>query len=353
MVCKEINRSHGSRVEWIDGLKGLGCVIVYLSHFRMAGFFHFQLDNLIATFFDGAFAVSVFLIVSAYSISISFEKKSFDFYALRSMILKRYFRLSFPIALITLSIAVLYYAGLMYNKEASMVLSSPVLCDFFSKVSVGSLIKTIITSPLGLEYSWLPQGWMLRYIFWGTYIVFVLMIGMYKMSVSKQIVILLFSTFIIHYCSLYYIPVVFGIYIYIYDNNAQYSQRTCCLLAVLSLISFVCLRLYLCNTMVCNIISSMVFVFTVVNSTVIKSVLSCKTLKWLGQVSFSLYLWHMAIICSWTSFLYLKLHAMNIIFLDIILLLTTTIILLLVSYISKKVIENKATSYLLKSVFKS
>ena len=78
------------RIQYIDGLKAIGAFMVYFCHFY--GLFHISdLPNCLTFINNGEFAVSIFLMLSGFSISMSLSRVDSKT-KVQSIILFRYFR---------------------------------------------------------------------------------------------------------------------------------------------------------------------------------------------------------------------------------------------------------------------
>ncbi|ACC71046.1 acyltransferase [Paraburkholderia phymatum] len=111
------------RVEEIDGIRGWAALCVVVFHVCLETFskLHPHFVNPSSFFFfDGPMAVYVFFILSGDALSTPFlstEKKSL----LDKMVVKRYFRLVAPIAIMTAITVVAIRIGLTHNKESALI----------------------------------------------------------------------------------------------------------------------------------------------------------------------------------------------------------------------------------------
>ena len=135
-----------TKLDYINGLKGIGAGIVYLCHFVFAFYYGMysletadchlpgNLDIVIGqsplnTLFSGNFAVRLFLVMSGYVLCLGYFK-SRDKKRLVSSACKRYIRLVPPILVSNVLICLLMLAGAFRNVAVSELTRSPWLAGF-------------------------------------------------------------------------------------------------------------------------------------------------------------------------------------------------------------------------------
>lgn len=128
------------KIVYLDGLKGLGCVIVFLTHFVYAfyyGMYHFQPESChlpgnldiavgkspLNLFFNGNTAVRLFLVISGYLLCRNFFLTGDKSRLVRSA-WKRYLRLMPAVLAVNAVIFVCMKLGLYYNTPAAAVAGS-------------------------------------------------------------------------------------------------------------------------------------------------------------------------------------------------------------------------------------
>lgn len=128
------------KIVYLDGLKGLGCVIVFLTHFVYAfyyGMYHFQPESChlpgnldiavgkspLNLFFNGNTAVRLFLVISGYLLCRNFFLTG-DKSRLVQSAWKRYLRLMPAVLAVNAVIFVCMKLGLYYNTPAAAVAGS-------------------------------------------------------------------------------------------------------------------------------------------------------------------------------------------------------------------------------------
>lgn len=107
------------RLDYLDGLRGFGALMVFLSHL-VAGFFmreHITTDHPALLFLtDGGLAVYIFFIVSGFALTESLHGQSGN-KNLRQLIVKRYIRLTVPVLAAVLVGYLLLRLGWMGNRQ--------------------------------------------------------------------------------------------------------------------------------------------------------------------------------------------------------------------------------------------
>ena len=139
-----------TRLDYINGLKGIGAGIVYLCHFVFAFYygmftlepadFHLKgnLDAVIGgsplnLLFNGNFAVRLFLVMSGYVLCLGYFRTR-DKKRLVTGAAKRYLRLVPPILISNVLICLMMMADLIKNAEVSDLTGSSWLANFYRSV---------------------------------------------------------------------------------------------------------------------------------------------------------------------------------------------------------------------------
>ena len=165
------------RVHFLDGLRGWGALSVLLCH---AFVDVFPVDgaskNLLSqTFlFNGTFAVWVFFIVSGYSLSIHFCETR-EGTGLKRMFVGRYFRLAVPILIVSLLVWASSNLGLIPDVEKRQGRLNEFL------VATPSIGDTVAFSLYGVFFAYKPSQtlvpplWTMTYEIWGSFLVLALL----------------------------------------------------------------------------------------------------------------------------------------------------------------------------------
>lgn len=229
------------RIRSLDGLKGVCAIAVFISHFALAFYkvfpawseYYFQRPCF--QWFEGDTAVNVFILISSFLVVSSLQKTS-----VQDVLLKRYFRLLLPSAVVLLIMGILYGCNLLHNKELGELCSNSWLVG--GELSFTGLLKAILFSPLGYYFEWMNVLWMMGYIYWGTILVVCLKLAFQDMVLKKQ----LLSLFVLclFFCKYdpYYINVLWGYTLWIIMNQgatlfhtASFHRFVCSFIPIISL----------------------------------------------------------------------------------------------------------------------
>lgn len=189
------------KIKYLDGMKGLGALMVYLSHYKLMAFpapncFH---DSYFATLFmSGGFAVALFLIISGFTAWLSVERKINDMNLIGKMVVNRYFRFAVPFGIVFSLMYMAWYVGLFsWHTQAGSLSGSEPLRTAFWQVNIVGFVKAVLLSPINPDF-WDAPLWMMKYVFLGTYIAILLRFGIgamrYKWKFATiSVVLVLFS----------------------------------------------------------------------------------------------------------------------------------------------------------------
>lgn len=344
------------RLKYLDGLKGIGCLMIFMAHVKMFGFSHpYEIVSVFNEIFYGDMFVNIFMLASAFGITASINSNLKKGNSLRGVILKRYLRLAIPIGIILLITAFIHYGGLKWNMEAYSLSENEMLTKYYGAVTLSGLIKAIFLSPFGMHYGWMSPAWMLKYIFYGTFACIALVLGTEGMKKWKIYAVCLFFIFLFYYVDgrMMFIFLGFMLYEYLKDKK---SNKYDLWIALLFFSLYLALRgatFYFHFHRHGNISYSLaVFLtITVVHSSWIQKILSTKPILWLGKVSMSVYLLHFIFLLSFSSWIYVLLYdLLSPFMLSVVNLFISTIVLLLLSWLSQKYLEEKIAAPLTQKI---
>lgn len=311
--------SNNDRLLFLDGLKGLASVWVILFHFYVVvrpllpeNWIPVVSWPVVNVFFNGNYAVCLFLMISGFLASLSVDrKKAAGFPALQRMILKRYFRLAIPIGVIVLAVAAAYYSGLFSIHEYSLAFDNEMVRRYFHGLNYRHFIKQAVYSPLGYEQVLIPC-WMLKYIFLGSFLVILLKIALSEVQASRRFVIYAVALVLLFEISLYYCCVLLGLILSdLWSNFRDYLDNkrfiSVALLAVAVTVPSLAPSVIESDTL-WNMIGSFCMLAAVLMSVLTKKFLSSKGMKFLGDISLGTYLIHWPVVCSLSCALLLAGH---------------------------------------------
>lgn len=330
---RELKMKNTRRIHWVDGLKGICALIVVIDHIFAnvsgVGCNHSLKTPILHNFWDGNFAVSVFIILSTVLAchGFSLHRETINkWYS--NVVLKRYFRILIPTGFVMLLMFVANLVGFYADG-----VKSPISLDSFIH-----LPSNILFAPLGGGFDILFVTWMLKYVFLGTMWTVILDLLLYNRRVVSQLVLLAFCCYIAYKIDFYYINVIVGYTIdYIFVPYIE-TEKWGGMVGLAIMIVFVFLDFYR-YTPVWNMSRAILLVCCVVAVPQLKVGLSRKPLVWLGKMSMNVYLLHMLVIYVVTCRMIktLELTVSN----QIIIYVTTIIAVLLLSHLFTVYVEPK------------
>lgn len=329
-----------NREDWLDRVKGIACIIVFLNHFFLTfryvclGLNEIVLLRPFHVLINGNYGVCIFLLISAYVISVPIYRQK-DFGKVQKTLFKRYPRLMLPVFFSSLFAYFLYTLGGYYNQEIGSILGNQWLMGKYTEpltlknLFLSSLIKVWWNG----DASFNAPFWMLQILFFGTFLtVIVTMIT----AIEKQygVIILVLLAGIYTYLSSIYLCFILGMLLAYLKCKTNFWEKWRQIrgfwgINIALLIASFCLpgyaddiieyidcifpeSAYVCNSSFYNIIGSFLLIFFLMGMERIKKLLEkSKVLKGVSQISFSIYLIHWPVICSLSCFLYLKLQGLD------------------------------------------
>lgn len=204
-----------NRLLFLDGLKGIAAIWVILHHFYLMTFpvlptTWCKLEDIpfVNIFFNGNFAVHLFLIISAFLMTMIIRKTD-TLPSFQRIVVKRYFRLMIPISVIIIITCVLYYLNIMTIHEFSEITGNTKISNYFFNLTPRDFVFALLFSPLG-HNAVLGPCWMLKFIFIGTFLIVIISIATHNMVVKKKAMIYLLSLILSYFISWNYVSIVTG-----------------------------------------------------------------------------------------------------------------------------------------------
>lgn len=349
-----------SKIVYLDGLRGLAAFIVVVSHFFQvfapsvfegnAEIQHFAFESLAARtplnlLFNGNFSVCLFFVLSGYVLSRRFFQTG-DNLIIYSSAIRRYFRLAVPAFISVLFAYLITVFDLGAFDDIRGITRSSMPDPFQADVRLlhmlkESLIHTFFT--YGSQYN--PVLWTMTYELLGSFLIFAFLLLLRRPGFRFAG----YAVLIYGFVDSYYLGFVLGMLLSdlkngkrdwlacirrpwvnfilltagVYMGSYPYidPQGTIYSILVWTSVQFHYFEFY-------HVMGSFLIVSALLNSDRMQSLLSLKVFSYLGKVSFSLYLVHFTIICSFGSYVFLRLNPF--VSYGVNVLLTTVITLLLI-----------------------
>jgi len=335
----EGNRKFG----YLDGLRGIAALIVTIHHFVLAFYPALytanpnqshtsnDLEVLVANtplnlFYAGNFSVCIFFVLSGYVLSYKFFATQNTSFVISSAI-RRYFRLSIPVAFSIILAYVLLKLDLFYNVEAGKLSFSDWWLSTFWNFET-SFLGVVSESFYGVFFTsninYNPVLWTMKIELFGSFLVFAILLT-FRGSNYRWIMYLLLC--IILWDS-YYLAFLLGMILsdlrVISQNKIRKYKMNWLYSVPLLIISlylgsypdvsasstiYSILPKWQSSVQFYHILGAFMLVLFVLISKTAQKLLLKKTCSFLGKISFSMYLIHFLIIGTFSSALFLKLQA--------------------------------------------
>jgi peptidoglycan/LPS O-acetylase OafA/YrhL len=310
------------RLEFLDGLRGWGALMVFLYHLIVQLLFNTAppyKSNYLAFLLDGDFAVFIFFVLSGFVLSIKFVVSPGK-YSLTQAVIARYFRLMLPIIITSFVAYMLMVAHAMYNVPASVPANAPqwlgVYFNFEPTLAYFlqfNLYYVFFNFNPGANFN--PVLWTIAYEFTGSMLVY-LMIGFFRHTKHQSYFvpvafIVLFNLFNNPIIACFAIGYVLAELYVAYSLRLQSKAWVSWLATALFALPVVCSTFFRTGHHFYLALLASALVLAVSFSNPLKHFFSNKVSRFLGRISFPLYLIHLPLICSFSSYLFLYLPTLG------------------------------------------
>ncbi|EPR37101.1 acyltransferase 3 [Desulfovibrio sp. X2] len=361
------------RIVFLDGIRGWAAVAVLYSHLCacfLAPKYTFLQSKLFSFVTDGNFAVYIFFVLSGMALSVNFFRSN-DQIIVRHLFARRYLRLFVPIAASTLLGSFLLRTGLFYNVEAANLMGgNPWLGSFFLKhPSMSELFKFISWDVFfnGKDVAaYNAVLWTMRVEFLGSLFVFSLCLLILPL---KKYYIFMIPVAIYVFANDFFPSFFLGMFLAkVLDKVIEFcdrpeSEKYCTITSFFFIFSsmfyatfsraFVFDNPIILRTNPRTAFFAFLFILSVIMNLRLRCLFSTKLSQYLGAISFPLYLTHLLIICSFSSYLYTKISHMNSLFVLCIIIPTSSVLAFWVAarfYVIEKIaikISRKFSNFIL------
>jgi peptidoglycan/LPS O-acetylase OafA/YrhL len=310
------------RVYFFDGLRGWAAIVVMLCHIRNTfPELMFISRTPLRLFTDGAFAVYIFFVLSGIVLSIGYMRHQ-NISSLASLAIKRIPRLSIPILISCVLLVPLMKLGLFHNIEAAYLEGgNDWLAGFYA--FDGNFLEAVKFSIrdvffyYGTVNSYNSSLWTMTWEVFGSYlVVVVLLCSKCIQPDSKKAKLFWTVLFLYMWClNIALFAFMLGITVsYIYVNKQFLIERIQKSLALQILLILLTICAYLGSGLFSMLkiwrlqstmysISAFFLVLAIIVNPALQKIFSMKLSRFLGKISFPLYIVHVPIICTLTSYL--------------------------------------------------
>lgn len=380
------NVAESGKIVYLDGLRGVAALTVVFSHLvymlfpaMQTGDFstaHFPLVEKLVRYsplsliYGGSLAVYIFFVLSGYVLTYKYFKTRRQEIVV-SGALRRYIRLMVPVLFVVLVACSLMYLGLFFNAGAAGVTQSySWLSTFYDfKPGIGdALYQGMYGTFIHGDSSYNTVLWTISYEFFGSMLVYVMALFFgnlrHRWAFYGATAILLANT--------PYLAFIAGLALADLYNSAdhrKYEVRNRAVLVLLLagglglgsvyeagiLLALARFGIGL-STSLLPMIGAVLVLFVLLNSRFLQGLLSTALPRFLGRISFSMYLIHLIVICSLSSLVVVLLRGLPYYLLaPIVLAISISTILFLSDGIYRLIDMNgvRLSKYLYEALFSS
>ncbi|WP_346935298.1 acyltransferase [Clostridium sp.] len=377
------------KIRYFDGLRGLAALVVVIQHYILAFYpaifsrsdelrhTSYAFETTLAStpfniFFNGNFAVCIFFVLSGYVLTNKFFiTKNAEYITAGAC--KRYIRLMVPVLVIISTAYIFMKLSLFNNIEvAKITLSSNWLATTYDfEPNLMSMLKQATFGVfVGSDFSYNTSLWTMGYEFLGSFLVFSLAIIFGKLK--KRYIF--YTITAIYFVKTYYLAFILGMILSdCYNSNYEIIRKLkgrcasiICLILGLFMGSYPLVPTDNTIYKYMNIesfepgvfyrtLGAVLLMIAIMNSKLLIEFFSSKVMIFLGKISFSMYLIHLIIICSFSGALFtstLPYLSYNKAF--ILTFVVSMILIFIISYYYCKYVDDtavKLSSYVYKKIF--
>ena len=337
----ETNDNSKNRILWLDGLRGIACILIFVHHFIVAFFpaayygnnetssesvFSVLLaESPLGVIVNGDFWACVFCIVSGLVLSLSILNSNKD--NISKIMLKRYPRLALPTLAVSLVVYVMLKMGLFFSMEASLITHSKWFASYYTEtVSIKRVLKSSLYGVwLEGDSTFSTAFWMLTPLFIGSYLTYLISIMsrnakqyIYILYVILIVILTLKNSLLLCFVlgsmlgytyyrknslknnyALGLISISIGIYFGGFPSEASplayYKLLAGKLLETIN------------SSQYYHIVGAFLFIYGILKLRIVQNIFEKKLFLKLGKISFSVYLLHIPILFSITAKIFLVL----------------------------------------------
>jgi peptidoglycan/LPS O-acetylase OafA/YrhL len=310
-----------NRLHFFDGLRGWAALIVLLHHLSLV-FREWEemLYNTPLNFLlNGDYAVFIFFILSGIVLSLGFFKSNNNSY-LCGMALKRIPRLSIPIFICCFLTVIMMKTGLILNREAGELINNGWLMEDynFEGSFLGAVVFSFRNVLFYFDTTYNSTLWTIGYEIQGSFLVLILLCGvnyikknLWPFWVGLALYLLFNAPILLSFGM--------GVFIsYFFVNRKELIEKLQKSIPAKIIFAVLCFIAYwggvfFSTQMPVDLlkqlsyaISAFFLIGLILIMPILKAFFSCGVSKFLGKISFPLYIVHFPIICSFTSYLIIR-----------------------------------------------
>ena len=327
------------RIYWIDGLKGIACIMIFVHHFFVGfmpasyygvgamqhgnnGWEVLLSQSPASVIINGNFWVCVFCVLSGLV-------QGYKIFAMESLeklpkdMVKRYFRLSLPVFFISLAVYLMMKGDLFFNIQANQIVQSPWLGTYYleKKTLKDVFYTSFISVWFAGDSTFSNAFWMLKEIFMGSYLTYILSMIGYK---KRKNVLVIYAGLGIIFLILqsYMLAFVVGVIIAYIMANTNKKLKYQIIIGSMEILvgcffggyptGVVPTNIYglfsFQSYVIWHILGASFLVLGIYHCRIVQKILSLKEFLVLGENSFAIYLVHIPILFSFSCWAFVKIY---------------------------------------------
>lgn len=168
----------------------------------------------------------LFIVISGFSAWLSVGRKIGDRKAIGKLVINRYLRFAVPFGIVFTILYVLWFLGCFnYHSQAGEISGSKALATAFWPVSIVGFIKALLLSPVNPDF-WDAPLWMMKYVFFGTYIAIIVRMGIDNMSPKCKLLALVVVLVLFGIGDIFYLGILIGfLFSYLYKQPVSTQKK--------------------------------------------------------------------------------------------------------------------------------
>jgi len=306
-----------NRFDALDGLRGIAALIVVIGHFWP--YQEFKSLPFINVFMDTKLPVAVFFVLSGVVLTHSAKRANISFSWLSFVIVARYLRLLVPILSISVLVYFLHLSDFIYVDRIPGEYRAWDGFARFYQFELGaldvlrfSLVDVFFNYDAGHTY--IPPAWTMRpELFASTLLFIFLFVVSWKVFAKIPVLVFLVPAVLVFFSKMW-VPGLFyfGYFLVgyvLYELHSTYGKQNFAngyVFASVILVKTLLFYFSIKGLAIDFLFASMIVAVVIFSPNV--SIFFCnKLFRWLGKISFPLYLVHVPIICSLGMYTFVKL----------------------------------------------